>query len=79
MANKKQILKLIKDEKFVDEIIFKTLKDSDLTEALIEDLVSDLCTEIKKDKYFKKKILDVALKDPNFKKKIIEELADEFD
>lgn len=79
MANKQQVLKLIKDEKFVDGIISKTLKDSDLTEDLIKDLVSDLCTEIKKDNGFKKKILDVALKDPNFKKKIIEELIDELD
>ena len=72
-------MKFIRDEKFVDGIISKTLKDSDLTEDLIKDLVSDLCTEIKKDKYFKKKILDTALKDPNFKKKIIEELVNELD
>ncbi len=75
--SKADILKLLKDETLVDEVVKKVIEDPDVLADLAEDLAGEIADYLEDDPAIRQKLIDAAIGSPDFRKKVIKELADE--
>ena len=75
--NKADILKLLEDEKLVDEVVKKVVEDPEVLDDLAEDIGEEIAEYLEKDPKIRQKNINAALASPDFKKRIIKEVVDE--
>lgn len=75
--NKADVLKLLEDEKLVDEVVKKIVKDPEVLDDLAEDIGEEIAEYLERDPKIRQKIINAALESPDFKKRIIKEIVDE--
>ncbi len=77
LVNKEEVGLLLKDEDLVDEIIHQVLSDKDFMSRLAKDAASVIAEELDKDDNFKRKMLKVANTDKLFRKEVVDKIIAE--
>ncbi|CAN2040399.1 conserved hypothetical protein [Candidatus Magnetomoraceae bacterium gMMP-15] len=72
-------VKLLQDEKLMDEVINQVVDDPVIMADLAEDMADELSDLIEDDPVFKQKLMTAAMATPNFKKMILKSLVKELD
>ena len=75
--NKVDVLKLLQDEKLVDEIVKKVVDDPEVLDELAEDIADEISDYLEDDPAIRQRIINAAIASPDFKKRVIKELVDE--
>lgn len=75
--NKADIMKLLEDEKLVDEVVKKIVEDPEVLDDLAEDIGEEIAEYLEKDPKIRQKIINAALASPDSKKRIVKEVVDE--
>ena len=75
--NKADVLKLLQDDKLVDEVVKKVVDDPEVLDGLAEDVADEISDYLEDDPAIRQKIINAALGNADFKKRIIKELVDE--
>lgn len=75
--SRSDILKLLKDESLVDEVVKRVVEDPDVLADLAEDLADEIADYLEDDPAIRQKLIDAAIGSADFRKRIIKELADE--
>ncbi|CAN2046821.1 conserved hypothetical protein [Candidatus Magnetomoraceae bacterium gMMP-1] len=72
-------VKLLQDEKLMDEVINQVVDDPVIMADLAEDMADELSDLIEDDPVFKQKLMTAAMATTNFKKMILKSLVKELD
>jgi len=75
--NKADIIKLLQDEKLVDEVVKKIVDDPEVLDELAGDVAEEIADYLEDDPAVRGKIINAAMESPDFKKRIIKELVNE--
>ncbi|MFH1519495.1 MAG: hypothetical protein ABIE75_02870 [Candidatus Omnitrophota bacterium] len=75
--NKTDVLKLLKDDKLVNEVVKKVVDDPEVLDELAEEVAEEMADYLEDDPAIRQKIINAALGSPDFKKRVIKELVDE--
>ena len=76
-TNTADVLKLLKDDKFVNEIVKKVVDDSRVLDGLAAQMADKMSDALEDDPVIKQKLIDAAMESPDFRKKVVKELVDE--
>jgi len=71
------VMKLLQDEKLVDEVVKKVVDDPEVLDELAEDIADEMSDYLEDDPAIKQKIINAALGNADFKKRVLKELVDE--
>ncbi len=74
---KTDIMKLLQDDKLMDEIVKKVIADPKVLDGLADDIADELSDYLEDDPAIRQKIIDAAMKSEDFKKKIVAAVKDE--
>lgn len=72
-----EIVTLLQDEEFVNEVIEQALASPDVMDELAEDIADDLSDMFEDDPRIQRKLLTHALKGDGFKQRVIQKLIGE--
>lgn len=75
--NKADVMKLLQDEKLVDDVVKKIVEDPEVLDDLAEDIGEEIAEYLEHDPKIRQKIINAALASPDFKKRIVKEVVDE--
>lgn len=76
-VNTADVMKLLQDEKLVDEVVAKVVDDPEVLDDLAENIADELSDYLEDDPVIRQKIISAAVGSPGFRKRIVKELADE--
>lgn len=76
-VNTANVMKLLQDEKLVDEVVKKVVDDPEVLDDLAEDIAGEMSGYLEDDPNVRQKITNAALESPDFRKRIVKELVDE--
>ncbi|MFH1519488.1 MAG: hypothetical protein ABIE75_02835 [Candidatus Omnitrophota bacterium] len=74
---KAEVVKLLQDEKLVDEVVKKVVDDPEVLDELAEEVAEEMADYLEDDPAIRQKIINAALGSADFKKRVIKELVDE--
>ncbi len=72
-----EIVTLLEDEEFVNEVIEQALASPEVIDELAEDIADDLADVFEDDPRIKRQLLTKALEGDGFKQRVIQQLIDE--
>ncbi|MCH7732541.1 MAG: hypothetical protein IIB44_08520 [Candidatus Marinimicrobia bacterium] len=75
---KTDVIKFLKNDDIRNEIIDYALRDSNMTNKIVEDLGDEIADILKDDPTFRQKLLSITSKKPEFREKIITKLIKAF-
>ena len=72
-----EIVNLLQDEDFVNEVIGQALESPDVMDDLADDIASDLSDIIEDDPRLQRQLLTQAMNKDGFKNRVIQKLVEE--
>ena len=75
---KTDVIKFLENDDVRNEIIDYALRDSNMTNKIVEDLGDEIADILKDDPTFRQKLLSITSKKPEFREKIITKLIKAF-
>ncbi len=75
--NKADVLNLLQDEKFIDDVVKRVVDDPEVLDDLAEEIADEMSDYLEDDPVIKQKIINAALGNADFKKRLVRELVDE--
>ncbi|MCH8067999.1 MAG: hypothetical protein IID16_01820 [Candidatus Marinimicrobia bacterium] len=75
---KTDVIKFLENDDIRNEIIDYALRDSNMTNKIVEDLGDEIADILKDDPTFRQKLLSITSKKPEFREKIITKLIKAF-
>ena len=76
-VNTADVMKLLQDEKLVDEVVKKVIDDPEVLDDLAEDIADEISDYLEDDPNTRQKIINAALESPGFRKRVVREIVDE--
>ncbi|MDP3244181.1 MAG: hypothetical protein Q8M83_00800 [bacterium] len=77
LITKEDAMKLIKNQRLVDDIIQEVLVNKDMMQSLAKEVAKQVAEVLDKDEKFRERMLKAASKDLAFKKQLMDKIINE--